>query len=254
MKFKVFASSAIIPLILLTFSEVGRACTYSPPYASVCEKYTNSDAIVVGTIVSAEPGGIGQLVRFRIETTYKGNLKDTVEMDQPLSTCDWDFSDKIGSKLLLYLGKNQGKTSYHAIGTGYGGSFARENDDLYWLKGLPKSLSRTRVSGTVELYDDKPFDFLNVVSAIPISISNGKHAFNVFSDKNGVYELWDVPPGKYRVIPQFEDTYKLDLTLSLGDIEFKPISKVEVDTKDFRVIIGKAKCGGSNYILNRRNE
>lgn len=225
---------------------------YGPPFATVCEKYANADAVVIGTITDVKAGGRGQFVKLRIERTYKGKVTGVVELDQPLSSCDWDFAGEEDKKLLLYLSKNKGKASYHAIGTGYGGMLDEENDDIYWLNNLPMSLKRTRISGAIKLYDDQPFTFLDFVSNVSVSISNGKVVFNVVSDIKGVYQVWDVPFGKFRITPNFDSIYDLGFPLSKGNVEFKSISKNEVDTKSFEIVIGTDKCGGADYVLNKR--
>lgn len=238
--------------VLVICSSPGFACMYGPPFATVCEKYSNADAVVIGTITDVKAGGNGQLVKLRIDRTYKGKVIGTIELDQPLSTCDWDFDGEEDKKLLLYLSKNKRKNSYHAIGTGYGGILNEENDDVYWLNNLPMSLKRTRISGTIKLYNDEPFTFLDFVFNTAVNISNGKDVFNVVSDNKGVYQVRDVRPGKYRITPKFDSFYALDFPLSKGNVEFKAISKDEVETKDFEIKIGPDKCGGADYVLKKQ--
>ena len=104
-------------------------------------------------------GGIGQRVEIHIEQSFKKQLNASIELNQPLSSCDWDFSDEVGQKLLLYLTKNKVEETYHAIGTGYGAAVDEQKSDLYWLSGLPKSILRNRLSGSIQLYNDNPFNF-----------------------------------------------------------------------------------------------
>lgn len=241
-------------VFILLFVKLTEGCMYGPPYATVCEKYARADAIVIASITRVKSGGNGQLVKLDIQHTYKGRLNEGIELDQPLSTCDWDFSDEVGKRLLLYLAKNKGKKTYHAIGTGYGGPIEREQADIYWLKALPESVNRTRLSGAIRLYNDEPFDYIRGVANISLLISDGKNKVTAISDEHGVYEVWDIPAGKYRITPSFAEDYKLRFPMALGDAVFTETSDVKVDTYDFEIVIGKEKCGGGDFVLNKVNE
>ncbi len=151
--------------LVLVAGNIVFGCMYGPPYATVCDKYENSVEVVVAKITSVKAGGLGQKVGLDIAKFYKGKLSGRIILDQPLSTCDWDFADSVGRTMLLYLKKNKGNT-YHAIGTGYGGNLERESADIYWLENLPHSLRRNRISGTIRLYEDEPFEFIRGVSRV----------------------------------------------------------------------------------------
>lgn len=139
MRMTLFVGVAVL-IDLLAYG--AQACMYGPPYATVCEKYASSSAIVTAKVLAVRSGGLGQRVKLQIETIYKGSAKGQIELSQPLSTCDWDFSDEVGKTFLLYLATNKDRRTYHAIGTGYGGAVAEQTDDLTWLAGLPGSLKR----------------------------------------------------------------------------------------------------------------
>jgi len=48
------------------------------------------------------------------------------------------------------------------------------------------SPKRTRISGTVELYKDSPFEFVDYVVGTKVRVFNDKNSFEAFTDKNGV--------------------------------------------------------------------
>lgn len=242
--------------IILLFPSIVSGCMWGPPYPTVCEKYTNSDAIVLGVVGRIQEGNTDfmQRVPIRIERSFKGKLSGTIVLDQPQSTCDWDFSSDRDEKVLVYLKKNKNGKSYHAIGTGYGGRLNAVAGDLYWLKNVSRFRTRTRLSGQVRLYKDEPFTFMRSVSDVPVQITNGSTVFKTRTDKFGVYQFWNLPFGRYKVLPIFESKYTLRFPVELGNIEWKRISDTAVDEKDFEVIISKeSRCGGVDYVLNEQD-
>jgi hypothetical protein len=250
---RIFGKNTVFLLLTLFIGlENVYACMYGPPYKTVCEVYNEANSVIIGKIIELKnENAYQQVVKIKVNKTFKGEKKKEIILYQPLSTCDWDFSDSEGETLLLYLHKNKKTGRYSAIPGGMGGRVEKENENLYWLNNLPKSLKRTRISGTVELYQDEPFEFVNYVIGTKIKIFNDKNSYEVFADKNGVYELWDIPIGKYKITPSFPKDYMLKFSLSRGLIDFKKISDVQVDTEDFTVEIQQNGCGGSDYILNK---
>lgn len=241
-----------ITLILAFSFESSIACMYGPPYRTVCKTYAQANSVIIGNIQSVKNEASNQRVVIKVEKTFKGrNIKEIV-LSQPQSTCDWNFSDAQGKTFLLYLVRNKKTQKYSAIAEGMGGRVDRESENLYWLNNLPKSLNRTRISGTIELFQDKPFKFLNYIVGTKVKVFNEKNSYEIITDKNGVYEVWDVPIGKYKVVPEIPVGFGLDLVLSRGEIEFKPISEVEVDTKDFKIEIQPKTCGGADYVLEKK--
>lgn len=223
---------------------------WGPPYRTVCEKYSNAEMVVTGKTESVEVGSSTQKVIVAIDETFKGNRQSRITLYQPLSTCDWDFSDDEGKNVLLYLVKDSKTGQYSNDSPGAGGIVERSSEELYWLRELPKSLNRTRIAGTIELYQKKPFEFMNNVSGVRITVSSEKRSYETLTDKNGVYQIWDLPLADYSILPMFPSNLVTDLTMSKGDIEFKQISKDQVDTASFTVNLKQLKCGGADFVLN----
>ncbi len=239
-------------LIIASSFERSFACSYGPPYRTICETYAQAASVIIGKIESVESNDSNQRVIIDVKKTFKGKNQKRIILNQPQSTCDWDFSDDEGKTLLLYLGRDKKTKTYSAISEGMGGEIEKNNNDLYWLNNLPKSLKRTRISGTIELYQDKPFEFLNYIVGTKVRIFSKQNSYEVITDTNGVYEVWDLPIGKYKIVPEMPNGFDLRFSLSRGEIEFKPISEVEVDTEDFTVEIKPMTCGGADYVVEKR--
>lgn len=135
-----------------------------------------------------------------------------------------------------------------------GGRVERQSENLYWLNSLPKSLKRTRISGEIRLYKDDPFEFINSVSGVPIKILNAKNSFEISTDKNGVYEIWDVPVGKYQIEPIFPSNLKLRFDLERGLIDFDSLKKKNPNTNAVLVEIQPKGCGGIDFVVNEKSD
>jgi hypothetical protein len=248
--------------VLLVNINSAMACVYGPPYATVCEKYAEANAVIIGKIIKVTPHYTttnavsyqsSQTVKIEVNKTFKGIRKNTITLMQPQSTCDWNFEGEIGKTLLLYLHKDEKTKQFSAIGSGSGGEITRKAEDLYWLKGLPKSLKRTHISGTIELYEKEPFNFLSFLPETKVKIHNEKYSYEVKTDKNGVYKIWDIPVGKYKITPEFTAGFSLNFSMSKGIVNFKKLSEYQVDENDFTVEIQPDSCGGSDYVVIKTN-
>lgn len=239
--------------LILAFSvESSLACMYGPPYRTVCESYAEADYVIVGKIESVKTKDYDQTVIVKIEKTFKGQKLNQIVLNQPQSTCEPDFSDDVGETMLLYVVRNRKTKKYSVIAPGTGGRVERESNSLYWLSNLPMSLKRTRLSGTVELYKDSPFEFVDYVVGTKISVFNDKNSFEVSTDKNGVYEIWDIPRGKYQIKPIFPLNLKLDIDLERGLIDFDSLKKKDPNTDDALVEIQPKGCGGIDFVVNEK--
>jgi len=79
-------------------------------------------------------------------------------------------------------------------------------DDLLYLENIDKVRGRTRVSGKVtrDGGDDENYAGQQVRII-------GKHkSYIATTDKDGVYELYDLPPGRYTVEPVLQPGWKIE--------------------------------------------
>lgn len=204
---------------------------------SISEMYENADVVVVATALSYKPATVfedwirvdgeketlvqdkleGQEVRLLIARQFKGtNLQKTLKLSQPGSTCDWEFRDgDLNKPLLLYLRFNKKYKTYKIISCGRSGTAKSSADELSWLNGLPGSLNRTRLSGVVRFNDDQ--NLFPGVGGVKITISGNGKTYSLISDKNGMYEIWDAPAGKYKITAEMPVDKKIDWITSVPD-------------------------------------
>ena len=68
------------------------------------------------------------------------------------------------------------------------------HDDLLYLENIAKVQGRTRVSGVVDGDDEN-------AAGQQVRITSKNKSYMATTDKNGVYELYDLPPGRYLTEP-----------------------------------------------------
>jgi len=259
---KRYALKLVFFLLFAFSTDMALACSYGA--STVSEKYQRSDLIVIGKIESVKPSVVDQTVVVSIEKTYKGKALKQIVLDQPQSTCDWDFTDDVGKTMLLYIGRNSKTKRYYAISPGIQGRIERMSEDIYWLKNLPGSLKRTRLSGTVELYKGgvlnwakDPFEFVKSVSGIKVKVFSDKDSFEIVTDKNGVYEIWDIPLGKYQVQTVLPPDLIPHLEMEKGSI-YDPKSNYDSfgirkpDATPYLIDIQPNSCGGMDFVVKQK--
>jgi hypothetical protein len=253
------SKTTLLKFLLMAFlyalgGEASLACMFGPPYRTVCETYAQADSVIIGKIESVEGNHLKQTVVIKVERTFKGQNRKEIVLSQPQSTCDWDFSDEVGKTLLLYLVRDKKTKKYSAIAEGMGGRVERENENLYWLNDLPRPLKRTRLSGEVRLYQDEPFEFTNSVAGVKVRVFNANNSFEVFTDNNGVYEIWDIPVGKYQIEPVIPPNLKLRFPLERGLVDFDSLKKNDPNTNAVLIEIQPKGCGGMDFVVNEKTD
>lgn len=86
-------------------------------------------------------------------------------------------------------------------------------DDLLFLRSLPESDRKNRLSGTVFLIQrpgSQISDERYAISGARLTIYGDSKTYEVDTNKSGVFELKNVPPGSYRVhlhVPESDSLY-----------------------------------------------
>lgn len=239
-----------ISLIFL-FSDNIFACSCMAR-SSVLEAFETSELVIIAKAVSVEmheeakgvdleaqikkagydnTDGYVKSVKMQVEKVYKGNVKvgDELFFGQGSgSDCIWTFGIKtVGKSFLFYLDKptnghpffndsvTYDKPSYFPITCGRSQNIVSyETDDLKYLNNLDKVKGKTRISGKFNCwYQDCP-KFEN----LKIKIIGDKKTFQTQTDANGVYEIYDLPPGKYLIEPEVPKGWKINQRM----LEYSP--------------------------------
>jgi hypothetical protein len=134
----------------------------------------------------------------RVDEAFKGaTAGETFVLSQPNHDCAPKF--KKGERVLLYLHRGDRAGFWEARSCDRSRPLDSAADDLLFLRALPGSASGNRLSGEVEQHNFSMHRSA-ALSGIHVTISaKDGSAFNAITNEDGVYEVYDLPPGKYKV-------------------------------------------------------
>ena len=148
-----------------------------------------------------------------VENVFKGNLKvgDEMTFGQGANTdCVVGFTKQsVGRRFLFYLGpRDENLKLWYVMSCGRSGSVRSAvdpTDDLLYLNRLMEVRGKTRISGTIR------FQGATEPSAEgrTMRIIGGDKSYEVKTNENGVYEIYDLPAGKYLIEPEVPTGWKL---------------------------------------------
>jgi hypothetical protein len=220
MKKFLFATS----LLLLALKAVN-ACSCGG-YPAVCESYQGASAVFVGTVRTVENKTanndqgreftIGQKAWVQVDRIFKGKVAGEVPFRSYGSSCDPVYKE--GQQWLFYAYFNEKERAWEIRACDRSTLLDGANDDLLYLNALPKSSQTTRISGRVEHYETDPergFSLVKHIMGAKVNILGPKN-YEVFTDANGVFEVYGAPPGLYEIRPEIPLGLKLRFPIAFG--------------------------------------
>ncbi|CAN5827743.1 hypothetical protein BH20ACI4_BH20ACI4_02270 [soil metagenome] len=176
---------------------------------------------------------------FQVEKVFKGNLKvnDKLTVKNNFFGCHWSFSDEsVGTKYLFYLDEKPEKESIWRLSScSRSGSTQDTADDLLYLENMEKVRNKTRLSGSVEqlvreMTAQGMLEQRNYLSERTIRLSGNGKEIKLKTDVNGVYEIYDLLPGKYKITVDKINGYSFTNDDSnFVEVEIKTKSHTEED-------------------------
>lgn len=221
---------AILALLAASHA-VGCSCVgFLTPKA----EWQGSSLVFVGQVETASPE-FDANIRFRpqhaivrVEEAFKGVQKgQLIQIDQTGSDCELKYSR--GWRRLLYLSVQKGGL-WLSPGCDRSNNPDSAPDDLRFLRALPGSAERTRVSGEVKLSDEPN----RPLSGVTVTLKQGSGpSTTAVTDAEGAFEVYDLPRGTYQVSIDVPKEFKANfgfvsgprtfshefpLTVNLGDL------------------------------------
>ena len=208
-----------VAVVIFLQTAIAFACT-CPPKRSVLDEYEASPVVVIARVVSVEKAAKQDKTthdygvrssRLVVEKVYKGDIRagDEILMGQGDGmNCQMRFSEEnIGLRGLYYLGVPREGTPLHVTFCSRSTSVDRATEDLLYLDKLDQVRGKTRVSGKYEggFYRKE----LNVAGRKVRLVSEGD-TYETITDEHGVFEIYDLPPGNYRLEPDLQPGLTLD--------------------------------------------
>jgi hypothetical protein len=248
--------SLLLPVcaFLLFGARVVQACSCGPT-PTVLDSYEGASAVVITRVVSVEKAekaaAEGRMsdgeryvdgvksTRMLIEKVYKGSLKagDEITFGQGGGAdCIWTFSEEsVGQQFLFYLNSREKNPAiWYGFGCGRSSGVRYATDDLLYLNRLDKVRGKTRISGTVRFQAETHPS----VGGRKIRLTGANKTYEVKTDEHGVYEIYDLPAGKYLIEPETPvgwkvNAYYLSYTSSFaGGGEDKSPKKILIALED----------------------
>jgi hypothetical protein len=191
------------------------------PSPTVLDAYKAADAVLIVRVLSVEkvdaPDAHGpaspQNIRsatLRVERVYKGNVKVTDQLlfaQGTSANCPWLFNDhQVDGEFLFYVKAPQTNLDrWSAPRCGRSKPVSQATEDLLYLDNMKTRRGKTRVSGRYTS-SSKP-DL--VAAQRSLRIVGNDNVYETFTDENGFFEIYDLPPGNYRLEPEIPDGWRI---------------------------------------------
>lgn len=223
MKKHILISALAVIILLLGYQQV-LACTCGVR-PSLLDSFEQSKLVVTARLISVEKASEKDEYHYMdnvksakmvVEKVYKGDVKPGEELKFAQGgggDCVWTYDERnIGSTFLFYLGKpSRGlpfykdtvrELMYHAITCGRSSGIEYAAEDIRFLENRDKFQGRTRFSGKLKKSVVGTADFSN----LQIKIIGKNKTYTATTNKDGFYQIYDLPPGQYWVeAPRVED-------------------------------------------------
>ncbi|MEJ7849574.1 MAG: hypothetical protein WKF92_15940 [Pyrinomonadaceae bacterium] len=230
MKKKIIGTLFFLPAI--AFLNIQALACSCGPTQTVLDAFEKA-GIVVTTRLSAvekvrEKKGeydVGHIrsVTMIVNNVYKGDVKSgrALKVIQGGgSVCMWAFDEEIaGQEYLLYVGapiqgppyiqkesKTKDEGMFYISACGRSTSAHGAADDLSYLDNFENVRGKTRLSGRLLSLNTA----LPTGTVVKLKIIGKNNTYQIQMDKNGFYEIYDLPPGDYNVVPEIPFGWKID--------------------------------------------
>jgi hypothetical protein len=211
-------------------------------YPTVCESYSSAKAVFVGLVSSVqnttekdddgEERIAGQKAWVQVEKVFKGIVKGAVLFKSYGSSCDPVYKE--GQRWLFYGYFNEKQKAWEIHACDRSTLIQGANEDLLYLQGLPKSAMRTRIAGTVEHYEETVedgFKLIKYLAGTKVTITGADKSYEVYTDVNGVYEVYGLPTGLYNIEPEIPPGMKIRFGIPHGPQEIINRTRLNKDAE-----------------------
>jgi len=253
-------------LLSVAFLDVrtSQACSCGPK-PTVLAGYERSANVVIVQVISVEKshesktGGEGiQYTRVIVERVFKGSLRAGEEMlfaQGGGGDCIWTFSQAdAGNRFLFYFTGRDGRQDYWYAGIcGRSRKLEYAGDDLQYLENIAKVRGKTRLSGTLTFSQPSAIEgqapIRRNLDGSKVRIVGEKETYELNANQNGVYEIYDLPAGKYLIYPEVPSGWGIDYANSSGGrrIDTEDEERAKQPSFELSVEAGKHAYYDFNY-------
>ena len=209
--------------LLLSASQTASACSCGVR-PTVLDALEQADEVIIARAISVDKVGDSQKTTDEnerayvngvrsttliVEKIFKGTLKvrDEIVFGQGNgANCIWTFNEEsIGDQLLLYL-KRPETDRWYVSACGRSRGLKGASDDLLYLENMNKLRGKTRISGRLGGWYNSNLD----LEGKTIKIIGPTKTYETKTNHDGVFEIYDLPPGKYSIQPEMAPGWKID--------------------------------------------
>ncbi len=213
--FRIVLAAAAIALQ----TSIAFACTCAPK-RPVLDEYEWAQVVMIARIASVEKAAKADKTdhdygvrssRLVVEKVYKGDVRvgeELVFAQGNGMNCQMRFSEEtIGDQILLYEGRPPAGTPWSASFCGRSTGVKSATEDLLYLDKLDQVRGKTRVSGK---YTGGFYGRELKVAGRKIRIVSEADSYETTTDDKGIFEIYGLPPGNYRLEPELDPGVNLD--------------------------------------------
>lgn len=206
MKKLVFTSAFL--LICLQVKSLGCTCgetTYP------CVEFNKETVIFIGRVIESSKESANKeerkILNIKVSEGFRG-----VKNGDIIKIAEFNYCSEMlvpGIDYLIYTNKHENGL-YDISMCSRTRPVSEAQDDLAFLRNLDK-VKQSSVFGRAEVYFKRDGEQLGITRMIPnvqIKVFNDTHSFIGKTDESGLYEITDVPPGKYQVEAIVPEGYK----------------------------------------------
>lgn len=224
-------------------------CNYN---ATPCEAYASADAVFVAKVTRIRPETIrmwqtdkdyDQIANVVVEKTYKGIARDRIVLYQLGRKSAPKFIR--GSRYLFYANFDRATKKWEVRRCGRTLMAQYAQDDLQYLNGLPASVKKTRIAGTVSRWDhdeDNPQGTHKRLAGVRIKITGAGKEYEVVTDANGMYEIYGAAAGRYVIQPVIPTGLVL-----MGVMHYGPFDRSQL--RSLKIELKEGACSGASILL-----
>jgi hypothetical protein len=248
---RVFITVAVLIVCAAAAQAQGMDCLYN---SSPCEAYATADAVFIGKVtrVVQPPLKIwqrekdyDQIAYLEVQRMFKGAARKTIVLHQlGRNNAPKLLSDK---SYLIYAMFDRHTKKWEVRRCGRTRMSPYANDDLLYLESLPSALNKTRIAGEVTLYSstEEEMNKIERLANVRMHIKGEGKEYEVVTNARGVYEVSDVPPGKYVIEPDLPAGLEVMGVMHYGLLDYAKIKSLSFE-------VPARGCSGADIILKPR--
>jgi len=262
---KVYVISVVVLFVIFASRENAGACSCTGS-STACGSYAGATAVFIGYVkdvnsqhIKNEEGNeylTGQSATVQVEKTFKGSPGAQVLFRSYGTSCDPVYKE--GQRWLFYGYYSKEKKAWEIAACDRSTLIENANEDLLYLQKLPDAVAKTRIAGRVDHYEEDPekgFSRVKNIIGAKITITGTEKTYEVYTDKNGVYEIYGLPPGLYDISSEIPVGLKLRFPIVHGQttaVGQSPLDKLQSKMTSNLKLADKG-CLSVDFILSANN-